>query len=171
MITLIYGGSGSGKSAFAEDYVCSLDYQNKYYLATMNSTDTESQARIKRHRQLREGKSFITVEQPTDISKALKDMDGIVLLECMSNLVANEMFKGKKSLSSKECIHKVLIDTIKLSEQVKHLVIVTNNVFEDGIEYDDYTKEYLRALGTINEKLAGIAEEVYEVVVGIGIKL
>lgn len=171
MITLIYGGSGSGKSAFAEDYVCSLDYKNKYYLATMQSKDSESKARIKRHRQLREGKSFITVEQSTDISKAVNDSDGIVLLECMSNLVANEMFKGKKSLSSKECIHKVLLDTIKLSEGVKHLVIVTNNVFEDGIEYDEYTKEYLRALGTINEELAGIAEEVYEVVVGIGIKL
>ena len=171
MITLIYGGSGSGKSAYAEDFVCSLDYKNKYYLATMKSQDSESKARIKRHRQLREGKAFITVEQPTDIATAVNDPDGIVLLECMSNLVANEMFKKKKSLSSKECIHKVLLDTIKLSENVKHLVVVTNNVFEDGIDYDEYTKEYLRAIGTINEKLAGISDDVYEVVVGIGIKL
>ena len=171
MITLIYGGSGSGKSAFAEDIVTASKCKNKYYLATMKSRDSESKSRIKRHKQLREGKNFVTVEQPVDIANAVTDAKGIVLLECMSNLVANEMFRKKWPLSSKECIHKVLMDTIKLSDKVDHLVIVTNNVFEDGLGYDETTKEYLRALGIINERLAEISDEVYEVVVGIGVKI
>ena len=46
-------------------------------------------------------------------------------------------------------------------------MIVTNNVFEDGINYDATTMEYIRAMGSINEKLALMADEVVEVVVGI----
>ncbi len=55
----------------------------------------------------------------------------------------------------------------RLNEGLKHLVIVTNNVFEDGIIYDDTTIEYIKAMGSINEKLADMADQVIEVVVGI----
>ena len=54
-----------------------------------------------------------------------------------------------------------------LSKELTHLVIVSNNVFEDGNVYDNTTMTYIRAMGRINEKLAGIADEVVEVVVGI----
>ena len=67
MITLIYGGSSSGKSAYAEDYVCQSDCKNRYYLATMQADDSESLERIERHRSLRYGKDFITLEKPYDI--------------------------------------------------------------------------------------------------------
>ena len=43
-------------------------------------------------------------------------------------------------------------------------------MFEDGLEYDDLTKEYLRALGHINAKLARMADKSVEVVVGIGVE-
>lgn len=46
-------------------------------------------------------------------------------------------------------------------------MIVSNNVFEDGIAYDETTMEYIRAMGQINEKLAAMAENTVEVVVGI----
>ena len=173
MITLIYGGSGSGKSAFAEDIVCSTDFKNRYYLATMASADEESNKRIDRHRKLREGKDFVTLEYPTDINMAAEDIqkDSIVLLECMSNLVANEMFGNGKCVPSLVCADKIIADIKALEEQASHIVIVTNNIFEDGNTYDEWTKEYMRALGKINVELAHVAEDVYEVVVGIGIKL
>ena len=46
-------------------------------------------------------------------------------------------------------------------------MIVTNNVFEDGIRYDDTTMDYMRALGLINRELARMADRVVEVIVGI----
>ena len=49
----------------------------------------------------------------------------------------------------------------------KHGVIVTNNIFEDGAEYDDTMQQYLHALGQINQALAQQADEVIEVVAGI----
>lgn len=47
MITLITGGSGSGKSAYAEKYICHVSnekgYKEKYYIATMQIFDDEGQ--------------------------------------------------------------------------------------------------------------------------------
>ena len=171
MITLIYGGSSSGKSAYAEDIVCNSQYKNRYYLATMKANDSESVERIARHRRLREGKEFITLEQPVDIANTInQDSDGIILLECMSNLVANEMFRDGKVNPEPAIVRKIINDIKALDSKVTQLVIVSNDVFEDGFEYDEYTKEYLRALGKINVEIAKMADKSVEVVVGIGVE-
>ena len=171
MITLIYGGSSSGKSAYAEDYVCKSDYKNRYYLATMKASDPESLQRIERHRNLRAGKNFITLESPFDIANTVdEDKDSIILLECMSNLVANEMFRDGKINSPSYTVDKIVKDIKSLDSKVAGLVIVSNDVFEDGLEYDSATKEYLRALGEINTKIAKMADKSVEVVVGIGVE-
>ncbi len=54
-----------------------------------------------------------------------------------------------------------------IKDTLDDLVIVTNNVFEDGIEYDDTTMEYIRAMGIVNQRIAAMADHVIEVVVGI----
>ena len=60
MITLVLGGSGSGKSAYAEHL---LDGKtNKYYIATMQVYDAEGEKKVARHRRLRAGKGFVTIE-------------------------------------------------------------------------------------------------------------
>lgn len=171
MITLIYGGSSSGKSAYAEEYVCQSNCKKRYYLATMQANDPESVKRIERHRNLRAGKDFITLEQPYDIANTIvPEEDSVVLLECMSNLVANEMFRDGKVNSEKATVDKIIKDLEFLDSRVAQLVIVSNDVFEDGLEYDDFTKEYLRALGHINAKLAKMADKSVEVIVGIGVE-
>ena len=175
MITFVYGGSSSGKSAFAEELLLGANAQNKYYLATMSASDPESLKRIQKHRLSREGKGFITLEYPTDVGRAVLEIDSAddsaLLLECMSNLVANEMF-GKEAMSKAEtCASKVLAEVSRLSEETANLIIVSNNIFEDGITYDETTEEYLRALGQVNRELAKMADSAYEVVVGIPLKI
>lgn len=169
MMILIMGGSGSGKSAYAEEYLVRLARgSRKYYLATMQVFDKEGQAKIERHRRLRAGKGFVTIEQPTDILEALEKMkEQSALLECMSNLVANEMFSEKEPKRAEEVSEKIVQEINLLRNGLKHLVIVTNNVFEDGNVYDETTMEYIQALGSINEKMAAMADTVIEVVVGI----
>ena len=46
MLTLVTGGSGSGKSAFAEDRVLSFGEAKRIYIATMHPFDEESHKRI-----------------------------------------------------------------------------------------------------------------------------
>lgn len=171
MIMLIIGGSGSGKSAYAEDYMISLSQEKKkYYIATMQVYDTEGRQKVERHRRLRSGKGFSTIEQPTDIEKAVEKMEagkGMALLECISNLTANEMFAQGVTLAEDAVANKIVKGIETLSKELIHLVIVSNNVFEDGKTYDKNTMAYIRAMGRINEKLAELADEVVEVVVGI----
>ena len=92
---------------------------------------------------------------------------GAALLECMSNLTANEMFSGEQPMDRQTVIEKILRGVDVLRKQMDPLVIVTNNVFEDGIVYDSATMEYIEALGRINERLAAEADEVVEVTAGI----
>ena len=93
------------------------------------------------------------------------------LLECMSNLTANEMFTKDGMKSEEEVVEKIVSEIQTLSQKLDNLVIVTNNVFEDGVIYDAGTMEYLRALGRINAALARLADRVAEVVVGIPVEL
>ena len=93
MLTLVTGGSGSGKSAFAEDRVLSFGDAQRIYIATMHPFDEESHKRIERHQKMRAGKCFETVECYTGLKNVKLPAGCVVLLECMSNLVANEMFE------------------------------------------------------------------------------
>lgn len=186
MITLVLGGSGSGKSAYAEHLLDGK--KNKYYIATMQVYDAEGEKKVARHRKLRAGKGFVTIEQPRDLEKISLDYvfqktKGKIgerdfrqgreenricaLLECMSNLVANEMFSGEEMVPEDEVVRHVLQGVRTLAAKVDELVIVSNNVFEDGIAYEKATQTYIRALGRINTGVAAIADTVTEVVVGI----
>ena len=182
MLVLITGGSGSGKSAYAEEYISKLSRdEKKYYIATMQVYDEEGQKKIERHRTMRSGKGFVTIEQPVKIEEALDKIIQMerenevsqnisrrtALLECMSNLTANEMFSGESVTDCKVVVNRILSGIQQLKRGIEHLVIVTNNVFEDGCVYDEMTMEYIRAMGSINEQLAVRADQVIEVVVGI----
>ena len=178
MLIVISGGSGSGKSAYAEEYMMKISGNcKKYYIATMQVFDEEGQTKIDRHKRMRNGKGFQTIEQPLTIEEALEKMrilefrqeqkENTAILECMSNLVSNEMFSKEDMTDYNIVIEKIIRGVEQLNKKLKHLVIVTNNVFEDGITYDKTTMEYIRVMGSINEKLAAMADTVIEVVVGI----
>ena len=188
MLALITGGSGSGKSAYAEKLACKLAENKReknrcYYLATMMVFGEEGRRKVERHKNMRKGKGFLTVEQPLDIINFLEQSGGYaggetqsresagerdtVLLECMSNLTANEMFRKQPPEEPETVTEKIVSEIDCLGERLKHLVIVTNNVFEDGILYEKETMAYIRALGEINRRLAERADVVTEVVAGI----
>ena len=192
MITLVTGGSGSGKSAYAESLLYSCE-GIRYYIATMQIYDAEGEKKVERHRKLRAGKGFLTIESPINVGKiqfacageaeqaqyrqeAERKVQGSsekksALLECMSNLTANEMFTKDGMKSEEEVVEKIVSEIQTLSQKLDNLVIVTNNVFEDGVIYDAGTMEYLKALGRINAALARLADRVAEVVVGIPVEL
>ena len=65
MNTLVIGGSGSGKSEYAESLLCGC--QNKIYIAAMQPFGEEAEVRIARHRELRAEKDFVTLERYTKV--------------------------------------------------------------------------------------------------------
>ncbi len=175
MITLVYGGSACGKSQYAEDTICRLsEGKSKYYIATMQvGDDEENIERVEKHREMRKEKGFTTIECQCNLKMALEKMSDSknALLECVSNLVANEMFFGGEIISKEETVWKVKDGISKLAEGTENLVVVTNNVFESDSDYDEITLSYMDALGEINEFLTTLADEVYEVVAGIPLRI
>ena len=168
MMILILGGSGSGKSAYAEDYLLrTAGDKKKYYIATMQIWDEEMQAKVDRHHRLRQGKGFTTIEQPTALEQAASQMEpeAAVLLECMSNLVANEMFEEQGA--HEQTVQEIMAGVKNLLRQADHVVIVTNEIFSDAAFFEGDMDTYLKDLGKINQETAQMADEVVEVVYGI----
>ena len=59
MVILVIGGSGSGKSEYAESRCMQFCQGEKLYIATMEPYGKEGQARIARHHRLRQGRDLI----------------------------------------------------------------------------------------------------------------
>ncbi len=166
MLILVTGGAASGKSAHAERLLCDCAPSSRLYLATMQPFGAAAQARIARHRALREGKGFETVEQPFDLAglALTQHYDGI-LLEDLGNLLANEMFApggaGDAAFGS------ILAGMTHLQDCCETLVVVTDEIFADGMDYPPETARYIRDLAALNRALASRADAVYESVCGI----
>lgn len=165
MLELITGGSGSGKSAYAEERVLSYGEKKRIYIATMYPFDEESKKRVQRHRKMRAGKGFETIERYTDLASLKIPGRPVILLECMSNLVANEMFREDGAGS--KTVEAVLRGVAALEEQADAVILVTNEIFSEAACYEGETGTYQEYLGTINQKLGKRAKRVTEVVYGI----
>ncbi len=166
MFILITGGCKNGKSSIAEKILTSYDTP-RFYIATMEPFGSEAEEAIARHRKIREGKNFTAIEKYTDISEITLPRNCGVLLECMCNLCANEMFSAKE----RNPAEKIIRDTETLIKSAEIFVAVTNQVGGDGIKYSLETMEYIKQMGLLNDGLAALADIVIEAVFGIPVSL
>lgn len=194
MLYIVTGGSGSGKSEYAEQIAVQCRNRNGgtlWYLATMRIWDDEGRKRVERHRRMRAAKGFETIERYTDLetlelrekfeelnpagldaereTDSLKHWESrqvvqksVILLECMSNLVLNEFYDQENGAQE-----RILQGIKRLQKQCHDLIIVTNEIFSDGVTYDSESERYIELLGRINRELGQMADSVTEVVYGI----
>lgn len=162
MTVLITGGSKNRKSKIAENIIEKYDLP-RFYVATMENRSHEASKIIEHHRKMRADKNFTTIEQSADIHKIHIPKNSAVLIECIGNLCANEMF----TVGMENPADKILEGIAHLQQSAEILVIVTTQVGEDGITYSDETMRYIRNMGIVNQKIAKISDVVIEVVYGI----
>ncbi|MHB1485589.1 MAG: bifunctional adenosylcobinamide kinase/adenosylcobinamide-phosphate guanylyltransferase [Saccharofermentanales bacterium] len=177
MIVLVTGGASCGKSDIAENIAMNFGGK-KCYIATMNPFGDEGRRRVERHAQLRSGKGFDTIEKYTSLSEVDCGAYDTVLLECISNLLANEYFGedgvdavenggDEKNNPGEKAFLRITEGIRHLKDTAGNLVIVTNDIFSDGITYDNDTMRYMECLGKVNRFLAAEADAVIESVCGI----
>lgn len=165
MVTLVIGGAASGKSEFAESLVLQTGTLPRWYIATMQPFDDECRERIRRHRKMRAEKQFETIECFTGLEKVTIPEKGVVLLECMSNLTANELYSPDGA--GTHTMEAISRGVDHLIQQCTDLIIVSNEVFSGGTDYQGDTLHYLWMLAAVNRMLASKADRVYEIVCGI----
>ncbi|MFI3207258.1 MAG: bifunctional adenosylcobinamide kinase/adenosylcobinamide-phosphate guanylyltransferase [Clostridia bacterium] len=164
MFILVLGGSACGKSEFAEDICVKLgENQEKLYIATMQPFGEDAKFRIKRHQKLRASKGFDTLEKYGDLQNFSETGYHTILLECMSTLLGNEFFSEDYSKD------KISLGVEKICENCENLVLISNNIFTDGIEYDSESMKYSKELAMFNREFAKKADVVIEVCCGIPI--
>ena len=179
MISLIIGEPDSGKSALAEELALNGGYPRVCYLATMLVMDEAGERRRDKHRKMREGKGFFTLEIPYRVDRAVSQIEDpgacTVLLECLSNLVGNEMHEDpeRKDLWKRDdgsaFTEAILSDLLALADSVAHLIIVTNEYRTDA-SYDGETQSYIRLLSMLNRALIPHAREVRDLRTGTEVR-
>ena len=196
MIVLVLGRPDSGKSKIAEDIVMRLaegldpdaarsgasDHagavspaasagMDKLYIATMIPFGEEGDRRIEKHRNMRAGKGFLTVEKYTEVDSLIGEITDLdrkcCLLECMSNLVGNEMHDPRNlSLSDEELEKLITEQVLALGKSCGHLVVVANRFLTEDAGYDDETRRYVRIADRVNEILKAGADKTCELAEG-----
>lgn len=166
MLTLVIGGSASGKSEYAESLVLAAGEGPRYYLATMEPMDRECDARILRHRAMRAEKGFVTIERYTDLAGLTLPERGTVLLEDLGNLAANELY-SPAGAGPEGALEAILTGIESVGAQCRGLVVVSNEIFTGGRDYAPGTGEYLSLMARAHRALAARADRVCEVVCGL----
>lgn len=176
MFHLITGGSGSGKSAYAESEILRLagkKKQKKYYIATMEPFGQETLKKIERHRQMRKNKGFDTIECYVNLAGTAEEIpkeDGaLALLECMSNLMANEIYRPDGA--GEQTAEEILRGVDQLVQHCEHVVIVTNEVCSECTTDSAEMVHYKQVLAEVNCRLSERADQVTEVVYGIPVEV
>ncbi|NLA85738.1 MAG: bifunctional adenosylcobinamide kinase/adenosylcobinamide-phosphate guanylyltransferase [Clostridiales bacterium] len=166
MRTIVLGGAACGKSEYAEALAVILPVP-RFYVATMMPFDNEDILRIEKHRAMRAEKGFHTMERYTDLGRLLLPERGTVLLECLGNLTANELFS--EDGAGRGAFDAIMTGLERLEAQCGDLVVVSNDVFSDGTIYTDETMLYIETLAAINRALAQRYDRVAELCCGIPI--
>ena len=163
MKTLYHGGQKSGKSYLAEQKALSLAGSTKpYYLATYDNSyhDVEMGERIALHQAQRDEK-FVTIEETLYLSKQIQNGQ-TYLIDCMSMWLLNTI---------EWSMEEVLREVEALCEKDANLVFVLNDVGSGVIPLDAISRKYVDRSGIVGQKLAKHCDEVYEVKLGLEIKL
>ena len=178
-ITLITGGSRSGKSTFAEKILEKED--DVLYIATAVVTDSEMEKRIEKHK-LRRNQKWETYEGFTKLDQAIKKSSRkYIMLECIGTMVTNIIFEKNYDFDNitsddiekleKDIIKEVdnIISSVKHSD--KHILIVTNEVGYSVVSEYKLSRIFVDILGRVNQFIARVSDEVYMVACGLPIKL
>lgn len=174
MLVFVTGGVRSGKSAAAESFVEKLMVNRAIYLATSRVTDHEMQERIELHQQQRSNSelSWLTIEVPNNISSiySLIQETDLILLDCATNWLANELFtkeeKWQSALKANELVNEMIEVIHQLNKRCQHLVIVSNELFESGV-LKGPTFIYMKLLGRIHQEIVDQADVAISVEAGI----
>ncbi len=174
MNVFISGGCKNGKSMFAQKVAAGLGGP-LYYVATMIPYDEEDHERIKRHLRERDGWGFKTIECGTEILNALDGLErgsdgkvkGTFLMDSVTALLLNEMFGSDFSKTGDpQAGERCASELHDFALSVQNAVFVSDFLYSDSAEYDEFTEVYRKGLSVVDRELAALCDSVVEICAG-----
>jgi adenosylcobinamide kinase/adenosylcobinamide-phosphate guanylyltransferase len=154
VIALILGGARSGKSAYAERMAARLPGPVTY-VATATVADADMAGRVAAH-QARRPPEWRTVEAPGDLAGSVAALEGTVLIDSLGTWTAG----AQDFRPDTDRLCRVLQD------RRGDTVIVSDEVGLGVHPSSDAGRRFRDALGSINQAVAAVADEVVLVVAG-----
>jgi adenosylcobinamide kinase/adenosylcobinamide-phosphate guanylyltransferase len=165
-VTFVFGGARSGKSRFSQKLGESFPGK-KLFIATAQPLDDEMRKRIEGHRASR-GKKWETVEEPLEISKAIREGGneyGLILIDCLTIWISNLL----EGLDGDE--EKILEEVRKLEEAIKEsdvrFIIVSNEVGMGIVPDNKMARQFRELLGMVNQRMAELSDRVILMASGV----
>lgn len=165
MITLVLGGTRSGKSAVAEGIARDLARATDAavtYVATGIATDDDMAARIAAHRARRPADwATLEVAEPALMAPMLSALGGVALLDSLGTWVA--------SAADLAIDAAPLVDALR--ERSGHAVVVSEEVGLAVHPDSEAGRRFVDVIGDLNQAVAAVADRVLLVVAGRSIEL
>jgi adenosylcobinamide kinase / adenosylcobinamide-phosphate guanylyltransferase len=184
---LIIGGQKSGKSAQAETlaqrWLAASEAHTVVMIATARGLDIEMQLRISRHqadRKLRFGdqnQRFLTIEEPLDLARCVAQHStktALVVVDCLTLWLTNWLMSEEASVESTSSLayaeqEKALLSVLKTSKG--WVVLVSNEIGLGVIPMGAQVRQFVDALGLLNQRVASVCDTVTLMTAGLPLQL
>lgn len=187
---LILGGQRSGKSRRAEllarDWLAQSPGHKAVMIATAAAWDDEMVARIARHQQDRAERvpGMQTVEEPIQLGEAIQahsKAQTIVVVDCLTLWLTNLMMPHENTENSQKTLSKEAADQLKRARAASLLIaikkasgpviFVGNEIGLGVIPMGRETRDFVDALGRLNQEVAAACERVTFMAAGLPLTL
>lgn len=165
-ITLILGGTRSGKSGFAQG-LAEKSGKKLVYIATAEAFDDEMTDRIERHQRDR-GPEWQTLEESREIADAItahSSPKAIILIDCLTIWLSNLML-GDADI---EAAITKLIDALKFAQGP--VILVSNEVGSGIVPENPLGRKFRDEAGRMNQRIAAAASHVSLITAGLSLSL
>lgn len=181
---LILGGQKSGKTRRAEEraraWLHSAPQRRAIYLATGQAWDAEMAQRIARHQRDRAVRvpGMLTEPAPLQLAQAIaqhSQPDTLLVVDCLTMWLTNWMMPMQASEQnlpqSKNWLGQRALFLDVLSQCAGPVVVVGNEIGLGVIPMGEQVREFVDALGVLNQEVARVCERVTLMAAGLPLQL
>lgn len=169
-ITLVIGGSRSGKSHYAEN-LARAHQGKRCFIATAEPFDDEMRERIAKHRKDRGDAFYLTIEEPVDLAGAIQRIPAdacVAVIDCVTVWMGNLLFHhGTPDGQYPE----IAAFTAALGHVPCDMIIVANETGQGIVPGDPESRWFRDHAGWLNQDLAALAHNVVWMVAGIPVAI
>lgn len=163
---LVLGGARSGKSRYAQIRAEALPGE-LVFIATAQAFDAEMTGRIRRHRDDR-GERWRTVEAPialADVIAAESAPGRVLLIDCLTLWASNILLGDHDDDAATARLVQAIGDA------AGPVILVANEVGLGIVPDNILARRYRDLAGTINQRIAAVADEVQFIAAGLPFRL